>query len=369
MGRARAILKGPATFLTRRQAAVVAAILLVGAVSAGVALLLGGTAAAVISIGMQVLTLLAVFTVRLDLIQRYRASSTSLEATLSEVRASLAQLQDVSPMHDVLEVVGQDRVETMMRLESLQSSQKASASSLSDLSQKTESLASAMGRLSAQVRLEAQQRVTDMWSLVNLQPLLPVDGVLPTPGGWALSPNTLLELLSLLPDRREALIVECGSGVSTVWVAAALRRQGSGRVVALEHDPVFAEKTQADLHRLGLEPWADVRLAPLREVQAGAHAATPWYEERAVQDLSNIDLLLVDGPPGSTAPMVRFPAWPLLARAMRTGGVVILDDVDRPDERRIQEEWLSLGVAGRRLIPMTRTDRSQIFSVSAEGSD
>jgi hypothetical protein len=50
--------------------------------------------------------------------------------------------------------------------------------------------------------------------------------------------------VQLVMERRPGLVVECGSGSSTVIVARCLRERGRGRGVALAQDPVFAEHTR-----------------------------------------------------------------------------------------------------------------------------
>jgi hypothetical protein len=65
-----------------------------------------------------------------------------------------------------------------------------------------------------------------------------------------------------------------------------------------------------------------------------------WYSKSSYQDLSGIDLLLVDGPPGATGPKARFPAYPVLKASLSSRAVLILDDTVRRDERRIAETWL-----------------------------
>jgi hypothetical protein len=53
----------------------------------------------------------------------------------------------------------------------------------------------------------------------------------------------------------------------------------------------------------------------------------------AFRDIDEIDLLLVDGPPGSLGEMARYPALHVLESQLASNAVVILDDADRPDER------------------------------------
>jgi hypothetical protein len=44
-------------------------------------------------------------------------------------------------------------------------------------------------------------------------------------------------------ERSPRLVVECGSGSTTVVIADKLRQSGSGRVVSLEHDALYLART------------------------------------------------------------------------------------------------------------------------------
>ena len=103
-------------------------------------------------------------------------------------------------------------------------------------------------------------------ALHNIYQLVDIDREMPAPVGLTPSPRTLLRLVDIslsLPHNR--LILECGSGASTVWLAHACRQAGSGRVVALEHQENYASGTRV-ARRNGLEAWGEVRSAPLEQI-------------------------------------------------------------------------------------------------------
>ena len=96
-------------------------------------------------------------------------------------------------------------------------------------------------RVEADTRKELKQTFRQLEALQNLNAVLPTSDVLPATRGWAASPDLLLALVNLVITERPSLIVECGSGASTLWLALALRRFGiDGRIIALDHDPVFS---------------------------------------------------------------------------------------------------------------------------------
>ena len=161
---------------------------------------------------------------------------------------------------------------------------------------------------------------------------------LPLTRGWAGSPDFLRHVHRIAMSLRPENIVECSSGTSTVVLARTAQMLGRGHVYSLEHDPVFARKTRAELERNGLQAYATVLDAPLRDhVLAGAHWR--WYETAGLPDA--IDLLVIDGPPSTTQALARYPAVPALNDRISKGGCVVLDDADRPDERAAVARWKS----------------------------
>ncbi|MEV0157505.1 class I SAM-dependent methyltransferase [Micromonospora sp. NPDC050686] len=176
-------------------------------------------------------------------------------------------------------------------------------------------------------------------ALLNLYAMIPVGNRIPPMRGWAASPDVLLVLVSILRDERPKLVVECGSGLSTLWSALAMRQFGiDGKVVALEHDEEYARRTVALLNAHGVADLAEVRHAPLEPIEVGGETYR-WYAADAWRDLDRIGLLFVDGPPADTGPHARFPAMPLLGDRLADDAVVVLDDLIRKDEQEVVQLW------------------------------
>ncbi|MFS8499784.1 MAG: uracil phosphoribosyltransferase, partial [Micromonosporaceae bacterium] len=173
---------------------------------------------------------------------------------------------------------------------------------------------------------------------------------MPPSGQWALDPSGLLELLSRVPRDRPSLVLELGSGTSTVWLAYALERSG-GRLVSVDHDPGYGQRTRDLLERHELSKVAEVRDAPLREVTVGGQERR-WYDPTAFADVAGVDLLFIDGPPGATGPLARYPALPLLLPRLAPEALVVLDDAHRPDEQETVRRWLA-EVDGLSPVPAT----------------
>jgi glycosyltransferase involved in cell wall biosynthesis/predicted O-methyltransferase YrrM len=194
-----------------------------------------------------------------------------------------------------------------------------------------------------QDRRADQQQLRQLQSLLSLYSLVRLRAGAPNLGGWAASPDVMLMLANEVLALRPSTVLECGSGASTVWLGLVVRELGlTSRIVALEHDEVFAEATRRELERHGLGDVAEVRTAPLRAAESLPRHPTPWYDEDAVGDLQDIGLVFVDGPPGSTGPLARYPAVPLLRDQLADDCVVVLDDAARDDEREVADSWLGL---------------------------
>lgn len=182
----------------------------------------------------------------------------------------------------------------------------------------------------------------DIHALLGLHGALPLERESLVLSGYAAAPDTILHLTTLvagLPD--DALVVEFGSGLSTVWMAAAARRHGRGiRIVSIDHDERWGEETVAALDRLELGGVAEVRIAPLEPLPGATENDAHWYALRALDGLEGIHLLVVDGPPAATGTGARYPAVPQLADRLAAECRIVLDDTDREEERAIAERWL-----------------------------
>lgn len=194
------------------------------------------------------------------------------------------------------------------------------------------------GGIRHQLRHDA---IRDADSLLTLHSAYrPARSVMPLTSYSALPSTSLLlaDLVREMPDG--GTVVELGGGASTVWMALASAARGrTVRIVSLDHDEGFAEKTRAAVARHGLSDVAEVRWAPLVPQPAADGSTTPWYDRGAWSDIDSIDLLFIDGPPGGTGPDARRPALEKFADRIVCGGAVVIDDADRPDERSLVDAW------------------------------
>jgi predicted O-methyltransferase YrrM len=191
--------------------------------------------------------------------------------------------------------------------------------------------------LLARILTQMEEGERQLRSLVNVRPLL---GEVPLRfSGWAVDPSFAEILVTTLVDARPQLVVECGSGSSTIVIARCLRGMDNGYLVSLEHDENYATRTRNLLQLSGVADRCEVVSAPLKQWERDGQRML-WYGNIPDQTLRDgIDVLVVDGPPGKVAPRARYPAVPILRPYLSRRCIILLDDGDRHDERAIADAW------------------------------
>ena len=196
--------------------------------------------------------------------------------------------------------------------------------------------------LQARRRFDAlEQQIAETQGLVQLGSLR-----LPYPlafgGDYALTADAAAALARQVALCRPNVVVELGSGVSTILVGKLLQDQGRGHIYSLDHDAAWAEETRKLVRAAGLQDQAEVLDAPLRRQEVDGQNFL-WYEIPAkVNDLAQIDLLIVDGPPQATDPngLPRYPALPRLLPQLSPNATIFIDDARRPGETEMVRRWL-----------------------------
>ena len=98
---------------------------------------------------------------------------------------------------------------------------------------------------------------------------------------------------------RARLVVEFGTsfGVSTLWLAAAVRANGGGRVIGTELVPDKVERARAHVEEAGLSEIVEIREGDARQT---------------LRDLPpDVDLLLNDGFPNLALEILQLVAFPM----------------------------------------------------------
>lgn len=158
---------------------------------------------------------------------------------------------------------------------------------------------------------------------------------------WSMTPCNVQAILDFMDRNEPELVVELGSGISTLVAAAWFRQRGRGRVVSFDHDPGWTELCRFYLDQHDLGDWGEVRLAPLSD-NAAPDEHLPWYRlDQQVEDLRDIDLLVVDGPPAGSRQLQlsRSPALPRFHDRLAANAAVFVDDGEREGESAIVRQW------------------------------
>lgn len=182
-------------------------------------------------------------------------------------------------------------------------------------------------------------------SLLNVMSILPqldIPGALPPfpHQGFEITGEEAAFLFHLIRRQRPKLVMELGSGSSTILFAAALRANGEGRLISVEHDAEHAGRTAQLIEQAELSNWVQQVTAPLVERRVGDRGFS-WYalDPLLRQMREKIDFLFVDGPPGKMQSLSRYPALPVLAPHLAAGALVFVDDGARDDEMQMLELW------------------------------
>jgi predicted O-methyltransferase YrrM len=160
-------------------------------------------------------------------------------------------------------------------------------------------------------------------------------------GPASVAPDLALLFASHLLEVSPRLVVEIGSGVSTLFAGYSLQYNGRGRLISFEHDESFANATAASITQHALDDWVRVVHAPLTETTLCGQRHL-WYDLTLLKSLApgSIDVLLVDGPPGTVQKFARYPALPLLSEYLGATATILVDDADREDEKVMVDRWL-----------------------------
>lgn len=185
---------------------------------------------------------------------------------------------------------------------------------------------------------ESRHTYGQVQAYIDLKDLLDLKQPLPTLRGWAASPDFLLVIARHALARAPAIVLECSSGASTIVLARCMQLTGKGHVYSLEHEARFADITRQNLAYHGLEDWATVIDSPLEPIpNMGDYR---WYSLAGLGAITDIEMVVVDGPPWTTNPLARYPAFPMLESRLASNAVVFLDDANRRDEREIVTRWM-----------------------------
>ncbi len=221
----------------------------------------------------------------------------------------------------------------------------------------TKQSAEAEARLRNDLKKGLANAVKQMESFIGIQNYLATGDLIAEFHGWPISPDIGLFLLEKVRQKNYDLIIEFGSGTSTVLFARALQLANASqpitdapqrrRVISFEHDVRYFERTASMLTAARVSDMVDLVHAPLVTWSDGGQpqlfydcaATLDGIAESLVGRTASI-LVLVDGPPGATGPNARYPSAPVVFEKLGRHQIdLALDDADRPDEKAVMGLW------------------------------
>ena len=171
-----------------------------------------------------------------------------------------------------------------------------------------------------------------MFSAIRPEQPLP-----PLKEGNEISPEFAKTLIALINEHSPKLVLELGSGISTLIAAYALKRVGKGKIVSLEQDKERVTIAGDYLEKHKLTKFAEVVFAPLKRIKVG-EKYWDWYDRSKIK-VKSIDLLVVNGPHGKRK-MIRYPALPILSKKMGKEAPVLVGNTKVNGEGEMLELWL-----------------------------
>ena len=181
-------------------------------------------------------------------------------------------------------------------------------------------------RIAREIAVSTKELKTSMWqsyrqteAMQQLISLLKFSAPVPPTRSWAASPDLLLTLAQLVRTLNPKLVVA---------------KAGAKKVISIDNSEEFAGKTKEMLKE------HKVRGVEIRVAQLKAHiSGVDWYDTAVIKDLKRIDLLIVDGPPGSKNPEARMPARAEFISKLSPKAIIVIDDVNREGERKLAESF------------------------------
>lgn len=163
--------------------------------------------------------------------------------------------------------------------------------------------------------------------------------------GAAIHPTALVYLLNDIIIHDRNFIVECGSGISTIFIASVLKDQNKkGCFYSIDHDEDWIQIVKKYLKARDLLEYVTFVHAPLSTCNIGWENTSLWYDTTVLEEKIGsgpIDLLIVDGPPANEPgkKYSRYPAIPYFYKNLSDKYHIIVDDACRDAEIKIVKKW------------------------------
>ena len=189
-----------------------------------------------------------------------------------------------------------------------------------------------MNFLYQHVSINLQDLAESVWTGEAISARVDTNTVLPRPNAWTLDGAAIATLCEILENKKPVMVVELGSGLSTLIIGSFLKKNG-GKLISIDHDHDFASATRSYVSQNNLGDIVEIRVAPVAPLDGVS--GDLWYRQSEFNDIDSIDFLLVDGPPKPIDPVIRRHALPMLFEKLSKNADILLDDTNREGELRI----------------------------------
>ena len=198
-----------------------------------------------------------------------------------------------------------------------------------------------LGQLKKDHRAGVKDSRADQWehyqqgeTFAQLVTLLKITEPMPPTRKWAASPDLLMTLVEMVRKHQPKMIVELGSGISTLVLAKSLQPGSQTKIISFDHSEEYAQLTRNLLLQHSVSG-VEIRVAPIEQYDS----ERTWYSKEFFKDLSDIDMLVIDGPPGAQDPQARSGAQIELGSKLSKNAIVIIDDAHRDGEHAMAESF------------------------------
>lgn len=290
-------------------------------------------------------------TLRIGLAESHSNASDSVAAARDEIVNSMTKHQENSDaivaegLSEIQQTMAKADSATDERLSELSKTLHASRTEESiqaigqEISRGFDAIRSQQSKQTNKLNIAMYSETQQVEALLQLLPTLKPRWLMPSLGRWAIDARAMLHLRQIIQDHQPRKILELGSGTSSIWLGY-LAEQFGASVVSIDHDEEFRQRTDYFLGKHQLMDVVSTVHAPLTPLQLD-DIDYRWYDRSAFEGLQKVDLLLIDGPVGTTNRWARYPALPVLWSLLADDAVIVLDDASRPDEARSVESWMN----------------------------
>jgi hypothetical protein len=171
-------------------------------------------------------------------------------------------------------------------------------------------------------------------------------------GRWRIAPELAALLWHCFDEDPPELVLEFGSGLSTLVLAHLMARRGAGgpcRVVTIEQSRRYLDKTRGLLEMFGLEEHVSLVHVPVSWLSVEGQKTWCYGLDKALLETPlagrRADFIFIDGPASCRRygrPRSRFGTLPLARRFATDSARFLLDDALRDAELAVVRQWRAL---------------------------